>query len=125
MMLTAGIGRIERVLTDNAWHYRKSFAWRDAPGPFPPRSRTTFNNLSHCRIRRRVNVSTHNVAALNSPPLQGKCPEHSVLQHALVQRILCPLPRPHRSREGTSATRRDPRQPPRAHPAVAAPLAPS
>lgn len=26
-----GIDRIERVLTDNAWPYRKSFAWRDAP----------------------------------------------------------------------------------------------
>ncbi|BCK73066.1 hypothetical protein Srufu_070190 [Streptomyces libani subsp. rufus] len=25
-----GIDRIERVLTDNAWPYRKSFAWRDA-----------------------------------------------------------------------------------------------
>ncbi|WP_409470603.1 IS481 family transposase [Streptomyces sp. HC307] len=25
-----GIGRIERVLTDNAWPYRKSFAWRQA-----------------------------------------------------------------------------------------------
>ncbi|MGX1560923.1 IS481 family transposase [Streptomyces sp. NPDC055506] len=27
---TRGIDRIERVLTDNAWPYRKSFAWRDA-----------------------------------------------------------------------------------------------
>lgn len=27
---TMGIHRIERVLTDNAWPYRKSFAWRDA-----------------------------------------------------------------------------------------------
>lgn len=27
---TVGIDRIERVLTDNAWPYRKSFAWRDA-----------------------------------------------------------------------------------------------
>ncbi|WP_190009930.1 IS481 family transposase [Streptomyces griseoviridis] len=27
---TAGIGRIERVLTDNAWPYRKSFAWQQA-----------------------------------------------------------------------------------------------
>jgi transposase InsO family protein len=27
----AGIDRIERVLTDNAWPYRKSFAWRQAP----------------------------------------------------------------------------------------------
>ena len=27
---TAGIDRIERVLTDNAWPYRKSFAWRQA-----------------------------------------------------------------------------------------------
>ncbi|MFJ5780444.1 IS481 family transposase [Streptomyces sp. NPDC093094] len=26
----SGIGRIERVLTDNAWPYRKSFAWRQA-----------------------------------------------------------------------------------------------
>jgi len=26
----AGIDRIERVLTDNAWPYRKSFAWRQA-----------------------------------------------------------------------------------------------
>ncbi|GFE19340.1 hypothetical protein Sgleb_73870 [Streptomyces glebosus] len=25
-----GIDRIERVLTDNAWPYRNSFAWRDA-----------------------------------------------------------------------------------------------
>ncbi len=25
-----GVGRIERVLTDNAWPYRKSFAWRQA-----------------------------------------------------------------------------------------------
>ncbi|MFG2746019.1 integrase core domain-containing protein, partial [Streptomyces chartreusis] len=25
-----GIDRIERVLTDNAWPYRKSFAWRQA-----------------------------------------------------------------------------------------------
>ncbi|MBZ6177397.1 IS481 family transposase [Streptomyces olivaceus] len=25
-----GIDRVERVLTDNAWPYRKSFAWRDA-----------------------------------------------------------------------------------------------
>ncbi|WP_406111570.1 IS481 family transposase [Streptomyces sp. NBC_01003] len=27
---TLGITRIERVLTDNAWSYRKSFAWRQA-----------------------------------------------------------------------------------------------
>jgi transposase InsO family protein len=27
---TVGITRIERVLTDNAWSYRKSFAWRQA-----------------------------------------------------------------------------------------------
>jgi len=27
---TCGIDRIERVLTDNAWPYRKSFAWRHA-----------------------------------------------------------------------------------------------
>ncbi|MEU5668544.1 IS481 family transposase [Streptomyces longwoodensis] len=27
---TCGIDRIERVLTDNAWPYRKSFAWRQA-----------------------------------------------------------------------------------------------
>ncbi|ALC19356.1 IS481-like element ISStpr1 family transposase [Streptomyces pristinaespiralis] len=27
---TVGIDRIERVLTDNAWPYRKSFAWRQA-----------------------------------------------------------------------------------------------
>ncbi|WP_086807811.1 MULTISPECIES: IS481 family transposase [Streptomyces] len=27
---THGITRIERVLTDNAWPYRKSFAWREA-----------------------------------------------------------------------------------------------
>ncbi|MGW7249606.1 IS481 family transposase [Streptomyces decoyicus] len=27
---SVGIDRIERVLTDNAWPYRKSFAWRDA-----------------------------------------------------------------------------------------------
>ncbi|WP_045563648.1 IS481 family transposase [Streptomyces sp. FxanaA7] len=27
---SAGIGRIERVLTDNAWPYRKSFAWQQA-----------------------------------------------------------------------------------------------
>jgi hypothetical protein len=27
---TAGIDRIERVLTDNAWPYRKSFAWQQA-----------------------------------------------------------------------------------------------
>ncbi|MGW2421444.1 IS481 family transposase [Streptomyces sp. NPDC001709] len=27
---TCGIARIERVLTDNAWPYRKSFAWRQA-----------------------------------------------------------------------------------------------
>ncbi|MFD9211506.1 IS481 family transposase [Streptomyces sioyaensis] len=27
---TCGIQRIERVLTDNAWPYRKSFAWRQA-----------------------------------------------------------------------------------------------
>jgi hypothetical protein len=27
-----GIDRIERVLTDNAWPYRKSFAWRQALG---------------------------------------------------------------------------------------------
>src|SRR3954454_17123613 len=26
----AGIDRIERVLTDNAWPYRKGFAWRQA-----------------------------------------------------------------------------------------------
>ncbi|MFG2557310.1 IS481 family transposase [Streptomyces sp. NPDC048581] len=26
----SGIGQIERVLTDNAWPYRKSFAWRQA-----------------------------------------------------------------------------------------------
>ncbi|MGW2689447.1 integrase core domain-containing protein, partial [Streptomyces sp. NPDC001414] len=25
-----GIGRVERVLTDNAWPYRKSFAWQQA-----------------------------------------------------------------------------------------------
>ncbi|MGW1171019.1 integrase core domain-containing protein, partial [Streptomyces sp. NPDC002550] len=25
-----GIDRVERVLTDNAWPYRKSFAWRQA-----------------------------------------------------------------------------------------------
>jgi transposase InsO family protein len=28
---TYGIDRIERVLTDNAWPYRKSFVWRQAP----------------------------------------------------------------------------------------------
>ncbi|MER6573910.1 leucine zipper domain-containing protein, partial [Streptomyces sp. NPDC001093] len=27
---TCGIDRVERVLTDNAWPYRKSFAWRQA-----------------------------------------------------------------------------------------------
>lgn len=27
---TVGIDRIERVLTDNAWPYRKSFAWHEA-----------------------------------------------------------------------------------------------
>ncbi len=27
---TCGVARIERVLTDNAWPYRKSFAWRQA-----------------------------------------------------------------------------------------------
>ncbi len=27
---TCGIDRIERVLTDNAWPYRKSFAWQQA-----------------------------------------------------------------------------------------------
>lgn len=26
----SGIGRVERVLTDNAWPYRKSFAWQQA-----------------------------------------------------------------------------------------------
>lgn len=30
-----------------------------------------------------MNVSTHNGSALNPPAVQGKCPDHSLLQHAL------------------------------------------
>ena len=33
---TLGITRIERVLTDNAWSYRKSFAWRQALAELGP-----------------------------------------------------------------------------------------
>ncbi|CAL9599776.1 hypothetical protein SUDANB120_05416 [Streptomyces sp. enrichment culture] len=44
---------------------------RPPPGPFPPRSRTTFGNRSNCRIRSPVNVSTHNGSALNAPAIQG------------------------------------------------------
>lgn len=36
-----------------------------------------------CRIRRPVNVSTHNGSALSTPRIQGKCPLRSLLQHAL------------------------------------------
>lgn len=53
------------------------------PGPLPPRSRTTRNKPSNCRIRRPVNVSTHNGSGLNTPRIQGKCPDHGLVQHAL------------------------------------------
>ncbi|MFI1500993.1 IS481 family transposase [Streptomyces platensis] len=38
---TVGIDRIERVLTDNAWPYRKSFAWRDALARLGARGKLT------------------------------------------------------------------------------------
>ncbi|MEU5445825.1 hypothetical protein ACFY2H_41025 [Streptomyces griseofuscus] len=30
-----------------------------------------------------MNVSTHNGSALNTPRIQGKCPDHGILQRAL------------------------------------------
>ncbi|MCX4637066.1 IS481 family transposase [Streptomyces sp. P9-2B-2] len=38
---TVGIDHIERVLTDNAWPYRKSFAWRDALARLGARGKLT------------------------------------------------------------------------------------
>ncbi|MFE3022062.1 hypothetical protein, partial [Streptomyces sp. NPDC059256] len=51
-----------------------------------------------------VNVSTHTGSARNTPPIQAKCPEQSLLQHPLalawVEEVIAPLPAGAESRVG-------------------------
>ncbi len=78
-----------RAVVDS--HQQHPVRQRQAPrttdrGPSPPRSRTAFSSPSNCRIRSPVNVSTHNGSTLNTAPMQGKCPNQSLMQHALGAR---------------------------------------